>query len=554
MANVKAPRAPLSPELQAAALWTYVQAKLPRFSSQTALAVVNDLEPLPGEDLKHLAKRLKPLLERQGIRIKHTACLEAAARMLGAANWHESEYTGPEPTLELTVLADSGNGVDQYLGKVETFATWREAVPRMAHWCDLRYAQSPVKTFQVHVGEDYVMVGTPEPRGPDRPGDFTNIPIFTLRPRDDRSEWLEAAPSAFEALRRHLEERGVAALEGIAVMQLLQRYSDPKYAFGLGRASVTGDAPNAELVLLRDNDELNPHNAFEMARGDEMTCWAQLELASSDRGGTDSAKVDGRSWVIGDARYTWELHIIRPKEYVPGLEMRQLNEKDTERLLRRFRLVKNIFSGRVRHHEVLKRVEYLGGPRETYRVDLHRLLLAAKAAGHTWESLCEAMGVKETMQAELPVGFIMSAAELLSPKKPNEFFARPNISEMARADDDLVLRTLLPRVDTVRYRTHDVSEEKKPVVREAVEELIDNLRVRKMRQVGMFADEHDLPLLVHAHDGEELRLTLKEHGLVVYAGVLPNFFPLDDLGDKFKGTNVAPFAFGHALYLHIQPE
>lgn len=91
-------------------------------------------------------------------------------------------------------------------------------------------------------------------------------------------------------------------------------------------------------------------------------------------------------------------------------------------------------------------------------------------------------------------------------------------------------------------------------MREAVEELIDNLRVRKMRQVGMFADEHDLPLLVHAHDGEELRLTLKEHGLVVYAGVLPNFFPLDDLGDKFKGTNVAPFAFGHALYLHIQPK
>ena len=42
-------------------------------------------------------------------------------------------------------------------------------------------------------------------------------------------------------------------------------------------------------------------NAFEMARGDEMTCWAQLELASSDRGGTDSAKVDGRSWVIRDA-------------------------------------------------------------------------------------------------------------------------------------------------------------------------------------------------------------------------------------------------------------
>ncbi|MCU4120051.1 hypothetical protein [Variovorax sp. N23] len=554
MANVKAPRTPLSPELQAAALWTYVQAKLPRFSCQTALAVVNDLGPLPGEDLKHLAKRLKPLLERQSIRIKYTACLEAAARMLGATSWHESEYSGSEPTLQLTVLVGSSVGMDQFMGKVEAFATWREVMPRMAHWCDLRQAQAPVKTFQVHVGEDYVMVGTPEPRGTDRPGDLTNIPIFTLRPCGGRSEWLDGAPSAFEALRRHLEERGVAALEGVAVMQLLQRYADPEYAVGLGQASVTGDAPNAELVLLRDDDELNPHNAFEMARGDELTCWAQLELASSDRGGTYSVELDGRSWVIGDARYTWELHIIRPKEYIPGLEMRQLNEEDTERLLRRFKLVKNIFSGRVRHHEVLKRVEYLGGPRDTYRIDLHRLLLAAKDAGHTWESLCEAMGVKETMQAALPVGFIMSAAQMLSPKKPSEFFARPNISEMARADDDLVLRTLLPRVDTIRYRTHNVPEDKRPMVREAVEELIDKLRVRKMRQVGMFSEEHELPLLVHAHDGEELRLALKEHGLVVYASVLPNFFPLDDLGDKFKGEGIAPFAFGHALYLHIQPE
>lgn len=337
MATIEAPSAPLSPELQAAALWTYVQLKLPRFSSQTALAVVHDLAPLPDEDLKRLAKRLRPLLERQGIHIKHTACLEVAARMLGAASWHESDYEGPEPTLELTVLAGSGNGKDQFLGKVEAFATWRDAAPRMAHWCDLRHTQAPTQVFQVHVGEGYVMVGTPEPRGPERPNEFTSIPLFTLRPRGSSSKWLEGAPAAFEALRRHLEERGTAALEGVAVMQFLHRYADPKYAasWGLSNANITADTPNTELVLLREDNELNPHDGFEMARGDELTCWAQLELAMKDKGGTEGVTLVDDAWVIGDARFTWELHIIRPKEFVPGLAMRRLNQNDVELLIHR---------------------------------------------------------------------------------------------------------------------------------------------------------------------------------------------------------------------------
>jgi hypothetical protein len=45
------------------------------------------------------------------------------------------------------------------------------------------------------------------------------------------------------------------------------------------------DAGNSELVLLREDDELMPGSGYEIARGDELTCWAQLHLAMKDHKG-----------------------------------------------------------------------------------------------------------------------------------------------------------------------------------------------------------------------------------------------------------------------------
>lgn len=41
---------PITPEAQAAALWTFVQAKAPRFTLDAARDVINRLDLRPGED------------------------------------------------------------------------------------------------------------------------------------------------------------------------------------------------------------------------------------------------------------------------------------------------------------------------------------------------------------------------------------------------------------------------------------------------------------------------------------------------------------------------
>ena len=111
-----------------------------------------------------------------------------------------------------------------------------------------------------------------------------------------------------------------------------------------------------------------------------------------------------------------------------------------------------------------KRLQYLSGPSDIYRVDLHKLLLALNDAGLTWEGFCQEVEMQQAMVPELPVGFAMTIIERLKPKDPNLFFALPSRAELARADDDSLLRTLLPRIDIVRYRiVRGVSDEVKPV-------------------------------------------------------------------------------------------
>lgn len=555
MAIPTAPGAPLSPEIQAAALWTYVQVRTPRFTSAQALTVVRELQPQPEEDLKHLAKRLRQLLERHAVRAKHAACLEAAARIQGYPSWHEAERSALEPQLRMVVLSGSGNGTDMFTAREEAFGRWQDLAPRMVHWCDVRRQNTEARMFEVHIGDHYLMVGTPVPRGGKFPGQMVPDPLFTVRPEAVTGDWLEGAPAAIEFLRRHLEECGAAVLDGTAVLQLCHKYSQQ----GISRLpspsdiSVTADVANTELVLLREDNELHPGSGFEIARGDEMTCWSQFELAINDHDESSSVALDGEAWRVGAGRYVWELSTIRPKEYVPGLSTRRLNEQDVERLLRRYRVAKNIFAGRVRHHEVGKRVEYLGRLKEAYRVDLHRVLTAAHKAGHTWESMCAALGTQEEMRAELPTGFIMSIAKLLAPSDPNQFFARPNKSEMARANDDQVLRALLPRVDAVRYRLGNVAEEDKSVIKEAISELTDSIRLRTLTKAGVFSGaNNELPQLVYSQEGEDLRLKLEERGLTLYAAVLPAFHPLDNLPETVDRDAIAPFAFGHMLYLHIE--
>lgn len=77
-----------SPSKQAAALHAFLQVKNPRVSAQLSEAVIGELSPSRHESVKGLANRLKPITARFGVRMKHAAALEAAARIQGQANWH----------------------------------------------------------------------------------------------------------------------------------------------------------------------------------------------------------------------------------------------------------------------------------------------------------------------------------------------------------------------------------------------------------------------------------------------------------------------------------
>jgi hypothetical protein len=202
---------------------------------------------------------------------------------------------------------------------------------------------------------------------------------------------------------------------------------------------------------MRADNELD--TGYEIARGDEMTCWYQFELAIKDHRSEDvTIDEEYGAWHVGVGRYVWQLSTLRPKEIIPGLMIHELGFDESQRLLRRYKHAKRVFGGRIVRQAQTKRLEYLGSVPETYRVDLHKLLLAMSKAGLTWETYCAETGESVPMEPHLPVGFVLSLLERLNLEDPNAVFARPTRAELARVEDDKLLRTLLPRVDHVRYR------------------------------------------------------------------------------------------------------
>jgi hypothetical protein len=152
------------------------------------------------------------------------------------------------------------------------------------------------------------------------------------------------------------------------------------------------------------------------------------------------------------------------------------------------------------------------------------------------------------MEPELPLGFVLPLLARLAIDDPDSVFARPARAELARADDDSVLRALMPRVDHVRYRTcQGMTSDATETVREAIAELSASILIR----LGAFQTEDPLPDFVYGSDGEELMAKLDELGLVAYVGVMPHFrkFPKDV--ELPPGS--WPYAFGHSLYLDIEP-
>ena len=550
-AGVPAPDS-LSAEGQAAALWTYVHLKVPRFTSERALQVVRQLSPAPDEEPKALAKRLRKELQGCGVALKHTHALHAASRLLGYNSWHANE-AAKSPKLKFATIEP----------KVaeQVFSTWAELVVVLKTWCDglLARSQIPLRVLQLGFSAETLNLSTPVAREGDTRPRVETWPLAVIAPVCSGDPWLDGAANAFESLRRHLEETGKAMLDGYAVLNLCANSHDWAVPGVVLQPVTVADTINSELVLVREGDEDDPHSGFEIARGDEMTCWHQLELSlrddRTDELGDIRVEVPQEgvgAWFVNGVRYVWQLQTIQPHGYVPGLVTSQLGPIDCLRLERRYRLARRMHQAGLRHHEQTKRVNYLAGPPDRCRINLHYVLHQMNNAGLTWETYCERFQTEPlSMQAELPFGFVLQMLQNLNIAKPNEAFAQPNRSEMALVEDDSLIRALLPRVDFVRYvKPRYLEAGQAEELREAVEEFGTSLRMQKLGASGFFNEKNPLPYLVYASDGEELRTSAERLGLNMYAAAMPHLQSTEGLVEKMP--NVLPWALGHALFLRFE--
>lgn len=538
---------PLSPEAQAVALWTYVHLRTPRFSTEAALAVVQRLRPGSEESPKDLAKRLRKELQAQGVALKHTHALHAASRLMNFESWH-TNAEAKSPRLKLVTFEPT---VEERL-----FTTWHDLADELRGWCDELLAKTPAQhhIIQLNFADQHMTLSTPVVVGKDEQERVESCPLAAVTSISGQQNWLNGAAGALEKVRRHLEETGVAILDGYAVLSLCTQASHK----GDTTQPVTpADACNSELVLVREDNEDDPHSGFEIARGDEMTCWHQLELAVRDEKTRElgdmrvTVPVEGvGAWIVNGERYVWQLQTIHPNDYVPGLVTAQLGIHDCERLLRRYLLAKRMYRQGLHHHQQTKQVAYLGRPSESYRVNLHFVLHEMRNAGFTWESYCERFQTENLeMQAELPFGFILQLVDNLKIENPNKVFAQPNRSEMALVEDDSLIRALLPRVNFVRYtRPQNLEPELATALNEAVQDFNNSLRLRQMESAGGFTI--NLPYLVYASDGEELRAKAEELGLRMYAAAVPHLVSTEGIVEKLP--NMWPWATGHALFLRFE--
>ena len=549
--------APLTPEAQAAALWTFIEAKTPRFSFDDALSVIRELEPRPGEDPKSLAKRLRKALQARRIAMKHTHALQAASQVQGYSSWHTNDEAGAA-RLRFTSMETVETGLPL---QVTEASTWAELADELRAWADrlLARGELPLGVMTMHVSEHALNFSAPRPAEPsDQRQQPQAWPLGAVAALLDKAGWLHDAPTALEKLRRHLEETGKAVLDGYAVLDLCARsHSRP----GEVMAVTVADIPNSELVLLREDDEDDPRSGYEIARGDEVTCWHQLEL--SMRNDTTDVMPELEiivpregvgCWLVNERRYVWVLETLKPKEYVPGRIQHFIGPGDCERLFRRYQLAKRIHGKAFKYHEQTKRLEYLGSPPEDYRVNLHFMLHTLNAAGLTWESYCEEFGAEPLpAQVRLPVGFVFQFLQNLKVEDPNKVFATPNLSEMARIDDDSLLRTLMPRVESVRFgRPRDLDKEPADKLREAVDNFASALRMQKFVGAGGLPMENELPYLVYASDAAELCASVDELGLVMYAAVMPHLLSTKGLVPEVPGIDAWPWALGNAVFLRFE--
>jgi hypothetical protein len=238
-----------SHEGRAQALFEYLRNKFPRVTLELAASAVRGLEIQVDEDRKAFAKRLRQVLGQKGVKIKHTASLEAAARVLVGTSWHASRQGDLFHALAVLSPDDSEeHRVPSWVGAghlmVEMCKAWLNAHPSIRA---LQVQCRPQSLFIL--GSRMVKAYSAE--GSDY------MPITVVSPIDGvqrvGTDWLKGFGSALEYLRRNVEEAGFAVLDGFSAA----RYSEPPESWTrVLPGSVTEGARSTELVVVRNDNPL----------------------------------------------------------------------------------------------------------------------------------------------------------------------------------------------------------------------------------------------------------------------------------------------------------
>ena len=518
---------PQSAEVQAAALWTFVHLRTPRFASADALQVVRELAPVAGEDVKTLAKRLKAALAAKGIFLKHTHTLDAAARLLGHKSWHAGGSQTMLKSLELRC---------QFPGFDGALASWEEAVKMFGDYCEGEISAGGLCLYHFEFTATSVSLDLPFTHPQDSSG--RTIPLMLVQWANEDRKQLAAAITAVESLRRRFEEAGRALVDGLAAAQ-----------FSLHRphADAMFDDPlNSELVLV----DVTPGPSYleGISRGDEIKCWADLEELF---GRNAVYAAEGNQWVADSTRLEWSLSTLRAATPAPRLLTRPLSPDETTRLLRRHRNAVRAGRSFLRQDRVkrlsLLRVDTLG-----VDVDWERVNLELARTRLDWRKFQETLGFRTGTVNQIRTTEFAKLVAFLDGPSPNELIRKPKRSELVRLDDDGVLRAFVSRVQDVAYEVpRRMDDTRLKAVDESVNMFLTALRVEVEttdgRMIGGFPRSG--PYLIYANQGKELLGELSKLGLVAYAGLTVNVSKLQ-IGEHRK-TDCKPLRFDRVLLLDI---
>lgn len=519
---------PSSAEAQAAALWTFIHLRTPRFASADALEVVKELAAIPNDDVKTIAKKLKTAMAVKGFSLKHTHALDAAARLLGHDSWHSG---GSQSITKPLQLRSHFQGFDGPL------ATWGEAMQMFGDYCEGEISAGGMCLYHFRFAANSVSMDLPFTHSRDSFG--RTMPLMQVQWAPQDRKQLAAAVAGVETLRRRLEESGRGLVNGLAATQFCIQtpHSEPVFE----------DPLNSELVVV----DMTPGAGYleEISRGDEVKCWADLEELF-EQGMAFAA--DGNYWVSASRRLEWSLCTVRAAAPAPQILSRSLTADETARLLRRHRNAVRfersfIREDRVKPMEAL-RVDALG-----VDVDWERVDLETARTRFDRRELQETFGVRSGRTSKMSTEEFAKLVDLLDGPNPSELIRKPKRSELVRLDNNRVLRTFVSRIQDVVYEVpRRMDDAVVKAVDEAVNMMLTALRFDVETTDGLTIEgfPRSGPYLIYANQGKELLAKLEELGLVAYAGITTSVSRLR-VGEYLNAKS-QPLRFDRVLLLDIE--